>query len=157
MIQLQWGRDLTVADRACTLAALESTLRRPDTSGMESKLIFEASIEPPPYRKQLACGSASATWGLDAASLLAALSRHENRVLTQFSLQRLGKQTSLHFQQSAIADTVSEERVRYKRLHPGFVCTEEALPPSGCKRYSLPRRHEVTLRNHPRIHGAQYG
>jgi hypothetical protein len=88
---LQWGRDLTVADRACTLAALGSTLRRPDTSGMESKLIFEASIEHPPYRKRLAYGSASATWGLDAASLLAALSRHENRVLTQFSLQGLGK------------------------------------------------------------------
>ena len=112
-LSLQWGRDLTVADRACTLAALGSTLRRPDTSGMESKLIFDASIEHPPYRKRLAYGSASATWGLDAASLLAALSRHENRVLTQFSLQGLGKQARLHLQKSAIADTVSEERVSY--------------------------------------------
>ena len=97
-VVLQWGRDLTVADRACALAALESALRQPFTSGAKSRLSFDASIGHPHYRKRLAHGSANATWGLDTASLLAALSRHENRVLTQFSLQGLGEQAGLHLQ-----------------------------------------------------------
>ncbi len=128
---LQWGRDLTVADRACILSALESTLRRSSASGAKSGLLLEGFIGRPPYRKRLGDGSASASRNSDAASLLADLSRHEDRVLTKFSLQRLGEQAGLDLQQSAIADTISEERVRYKRLHPGLVGAEETFPSSG--------------------------
>ena len=96
-------------------------------------MIFEVSIGHPPYRKRLAYGSASASWNLDAASLLAALSCHENRVLSQFSLQSLGEQAGLHLQQSAIADTIAEERVSYKRLHSGLIGAEETLAASRCE------------------------
>ena len=41
---LQWGRDLTVADRACALAALDSTLRRPNANGGEERVGFRCFI-----------------------------------------------------------------------------------------------------------------
>ena len=79
----------------------------------------------------------------------ASLTRYENRVLLNLPFQNPRQKPRLNLQQPPIADPILEQRMRHQRIHPQFICPEEALPPVRLQRHRGPDRTKsagVTMR-----------
>ena len=58
---------------------------------------------------------------------------HKNRITRQFPLQYPRKQPRLYLQQPPVTQPVPEDRMRYQRVHPPFICHQHRFPPLHCQ------------------------